>query len=893
MKKTILAFILLLALVLLCSCSVKNDSNAIAKNNNDVKQYAYSPQNSGQYLISNTERTVAEHGETMNFSYTVSDTLDVSSIAYSYTATNSDILLSFSKTDNYNFTASINAPITGKFKIEIICSVTLEDDTEMTLQDTLYVYAREDFDFASVASVADAKFYCYVYLTNPDEPSFEGYYAFFEQDSGNNDSLDNTNVDMNTDNLSPDDDSQADIMSLPDVTIHGHITWLDHDNGVHDAKSIEVEIVNHNGSIDTLITTTTTDENGLYSVTVSNSDLFDAGGKDFKIRVCSKGGSIEVVNNWSSVYKIVTDPVINFSGTDLQMDYQIDANYFLEDEHKEFAYAFRIHQAMYLGACYVETLEGSKLPTIKVYYPTVTGNSMYDNLLGDRIHILDADRDDWDVLLHEYGHYVAYSNNAARQVGLILQHQGPCENTSKGKNAGMPFAWSEGLATYFSISSQLEMNALSYGIENAGDEIFSNTLGFDENGNSVSDYGYYHLEESYMSFTSAPDTQFPFLFGESNEFVVAAVLLDLADNTPDEDSVNLGFTYIWNLIIENECQDLSEFINALYANHTQSSRLAFGEILSASQVSPLLLSPANEASDNWLIPSFNWTPQGGEVTDTKNYENNLFSLAFFDNNNNLILETPEITNAYYTPTNAEWTQIVNSGGSYVLWCVKAKQTSDDYVTGWYYSNHHKLNLSTPSTLTLSSNITGYVDESYYSNWYKFVAPYGGIFSFETTGLSDPYGELFSTVVYGQSFLNRLENGYDDNSGEGYNFKIEYELTAGQVVYVRVRDIDWAAVGTYNLTVTCISHEHEYKYVPLNDQYHIRQCACGVTYGVQSIHTVDTSVPGKFKPCIQCGIRVNTSGGVIVPGITGIPRGEIPYIPTVDNGAKNEEEPTDN
>ena len=100
------------------------------------------------------------------------------------------------------------------------------------------------------------------------------------------------------------------------------------------------------------------------------------------------------------------------------------------------------------------------------------------------------------------------------------------------------------------------------------------------------------------------------------------------------------------------------------------------------------------------------------------------------------------------------------------------------------------------------------------------------------------------------------------------FALFHSILKMRTVYSRVRGVNWTALGTYNLTVTCVSHEHEYECVPLHDQFHILKCDCGLTSGSQSIHVVDFSALGRYKPCMSCGILVDTGGGsgIIVPGM---------------------------
>lgn len=68
-------------------------------------------------------------------------------------------------------------------------------------------------------------------------------------------------------------------------------------------------------------------------------------------------------------------------------------------------------------------------------------------------------------------------------------------------------------------------------------------------------------------------------------------------------------------------------------------------------------------------------------------------------------------------------------------------------------------------------------------WYKFTAPFSGMYYFTTFGVTDTVGELF-----GSSSLI----AYDDNGNAAENFYIQQGLLYGQTVYLRVTVADGTA-----------------------------------------------------------------------------------------------------
>ena len=109
-----------------------------------------------------------------------------------------------------------------------------------------------------------------------------------------------------------------------------------------------------------------------------------------------------------------------------------------------------------------------------------------------------------------------------------------------------------------------------------------------------------------------------------------------------------------------------------------------------------------------------------------------------------------------------------------------------------------VNTSTVITIKINDSIPGTIRRGEY-HWFKFTASTAGTYSFYTENSFDTYGELFSKVVPGRSTSNRLAYN-DDGNGNG-NFKVEYRLSAGQTIYLRVRGYNWTKTGYYSVRVS--------------------------------------------------------------------------------------------
>lgn len=138
-------------------------------------------------------------------------------------------------------------------------------------------------------------------------------------------------------------------------------------------------------------------------------------------------------------------------------------------------------------------------------------------------------------------------------------------------------------------------------------------------------------------------------------------------------------------------------------------------------------------------------------------------------------------------------------------------------------------------------------------WYKFIAPSTGTYNFYSSSDIDTYGELFSAVDPARKTDHRLANGYNDDSGEGSNFSISYQLTENQVVYLRVRGYNWAGSGTFAVTIDKAHiHSYTYSYEQDSSTKHKAYCSCG-----SYISEDHTFVNGTCSKCVETETTTHT------------------------------------
>ena len=80
-----------------------------------------------------------------------------------------------------------------------------------------------------------------------------------------------------------------------------------------------------------------------------------------------------------------------------------------------------------------------------------------------------------------------------------------------------------------------------------------------------------------------------------------------------------------------------------------------------------------------------------------------------------------------------------------------------------------------------------------AKWYIFIPQTSGTYTFETTGSSDTYGELY----LGDYPTTRTT--YNDDGGVNLNFRITRNLVCGEPAFLRVRGYNWNS-ATYSISV---------------------------------------------------------------------------------------------
>ncbi len=235
-------------------------------------------------------------------------------------------------------------------------------------------------------------------------------------------------------------------------------------------------------------------------------------------------------------------------------------------------------------------------------YPQADKDGTFFSPGNTDIHILAQDRWDWDVILHEYSHYLQNLDKLANNPGG--SHQWGVSNIpARGKSAGIRLGWGEGLANYQGIAAQFVANGV------AGNNVPNNLA-------NVLDTHYQDTEDQTLDIDLATNTG-PTAHGEGDELAVARIMWWIGDPVNGTtDRVNRGHVQVYKDLVAaaaangGTLQSLSQ-INNYYLNTVATSdkiRTDYGAIFQANSVSPV---PTDLTGQIFLAsgtgPKFTWT----------------------------------------------------------------------------------------------------------------------------------------------------------------------------------------------------------------------------------------------------------------------------------------------
>ena len=530
------------------------------------------------------------------------------------------------------------------------------------------------------------------------------------------------------------------------VTVSGVMTYKDSAGVEHPIRFAKVEVVDVDGTTDVLMGAGSTATDGTYSISATGSDT-DLTGPDIKVKVRSL-----ITNNL--VAKVGVDALSTY-----EMESAVNMDYIAPTLSVSLttttpvsgsttdsieARAFSVLDAMLQAAGEAYHLRDlNMMPEITVIFP-VAGTASFYRSSDITLNILRADALDWDVLYHEYGHYLGdkgASSNFDNSPGG--DHSGGSTIPLHGKPNGIRLAWGEGWATFFAIASQVAPTATSFGlvlpsIPNAGDRVYNDT----EDGiltNDLETIGYGPLGDGYASEYSISSALYDLLDAD----------VDISPDSAAKDEVTVSHKQIWYSLNTGDWDDVGKFYN--YASSLfmtdPATQEKMGAIFAMNNIAPELGLPDDgDAVSSLNSPTFEWTANGDP---DPLYEHDIFQLLIFltDGTTNTLLhsESP-ITTTSHTLTDPEWQAIVQAG-------------DPDLEYKWVVLGVSQLSGRMPPT--------GLGLEAFLSNAHTFTL--GSMYFLPDTGqwqdFTSTYGEDSDFTIYPPLYIDNLDGTVtDDNTG---------------------------------------------------------------------------------------------------------------------------------
>jgi hypothetical protein len=434
------------------------------------------------------------------------------------------------------------------------------------------------------------------------------------------------------------------------ATMQGRVRWQASNNAYHPAGDVLIEVVDDRTRT-VLSEPARTNDNGEYRVVVNTGSST----RSVRLRaVCES--PVAYVHTYSTTDRWALespDPIQLAPGTALEVD--LDGTQGPDNNS-----AFSVLAALHAIQPYVVLLRGSRLARIEVVFPTDEGTSQFG---GTRMDLLQEDRWDWDVILHEYGHYVSNVAGIARSPG---GSHGPRENLARrmSKDSAMRLAWGEGWPTYFSISGQIAAGMDGLGLPNVGDS------------------RYVDSEDSTIDYDVG--SQDPFRSpGEDNETSTARVLFDFEDGLQDYDSVALGAKAVYDSLVVESATAFGPGYRRLFSRATWADSLNAGRILAEHGLAAVATAPADNFQVTATRPTFRWNASLTAVSGDR------FIVKFFNRDGQLLHESAETTSLQYTPPQAAWDAIRAATRWPVLWVVYMRNSTSP-ATGPYSGSVRRL-----------------------------------------------------------------------------------------------------------------------------------------------------------------------------------------------------------
>jgi len=429
------------------------------------------------------------------------------------------------------------------------------------------------------------------------------------------------------------------------VNVSGRVMWTDAAGGTHPVPLAAVQIrstAQANG--DPPLATAQTDLAGNYTATV-NVDV-SGGAVNLFARIFARNPAADVKPDTASPVTYFMDSAAQAiaAAGNVTIPTRTASNANANNNEQAFSILGATLQASTYAANLAIPL--ANMPSqVDVRFPSntaVNGTASFFDPSTKRLFITQKRVFDWDVIQHEYGHYVqdkyAFPANAGGSHTFFA---------ANAKPGGPGLAWNEGWATFFAISAQVNTAATyAAGVPGVGNTSYDPTGGPTAN---------------FATQTGV---------GELDEFSDGAALYHLM--TGDQ-GIKISDKTLFQTFVSAKPMTFGAAWDALAASRGGLQRTQIGKVLGLQKIAPVETGPSDGTRvTTGGIPTFTWQKNGS----------NDFVIQFYTSDfKTLIDQTANLGNvSSFTPDAAEWAKIFN-GHSTVKWVVEGKDTTAPATPG--------------------------------------------------------------------------------------------------------------------------------------------------------------------------------------------------------------------
>ncbi len=536
------------------------------------------------------------------------------------------------------------------------------------------------------------------------------------------------------------DAGATEAVSATNITVSGTVRYTDENGVLHPVFGYDVQIRDDDFIGSDLLAHEITGTDGTYSATF---DSGDPGGPDIFVRFQPENTLIEVRQLGGGGYE---------NNTPVQDDVASNSNLVVNITFAATGSGpvGSVLSGMTWIAVYTrdDLNSGVGLGQIPVEFPGATNAAFYN---GSLINMRPNDRFDWDVMHHEYGHYVMDSFNFENNPGGA-HNLGQClAVTRPSKSEGLRLAFGEAWPTFFGTSGQRELGIGATQAPRVGNVLYEDTV------NGFGGFSY-SLEGNSNDLGANADT---IGLGEDNEVAVQRGFWDLYDaasDSRDAPGVSNGDLAMANVLRGTNVTTMSAawaLVRSSGLIPDNESDLEAGAITTDHGIGPQPASPTSGTIVNQGTANFSWSRAVGCSTT---FDGDSFDLVFFNANTFAqILTIAGLGSPSYSLTPGEFAT-VRSGGHDVLWAVEGRNTGSP-ATGPYLGDNIDIIVNTPPEADAGTDIiaectsptttpvkldgTGSSDADGDPLTYSWTAP--GV-TFDDATLSQPTGGFTKTTT---------------------------------------------------------------------------------------------------------------------------------------------------